>query len=306
MTSKFAVPPTIPPDVIVTSAVADRLKVEDAMDIGTENSIFILQGADATTPDTEGGSLSMVSGTGTGTAVGGDIILIAGSGSEGGSVEITAGSSLDDDGADVVIRGGTGTSGGGGIFLNAANGVDNADGGDIQLNAGNGDDDGGDISLNAGNGDDDGGDINIVAGNSDTGSGGGINITSGGTGSGSIGIIQFDGPVRMFKDSVTQGSGSGIETTVADLNTRFSAGIITTQSTASIGLGTKKFTVNYNIDWGVVLLTIVDYAGTLVTNGIPVLSVDSVVSNTSFDINITNAHATNGLTGALQIAYTIF
>ena len=66
MTSRFAVPPTIPGDITVSSVEADRLKVDSAIDMGSEGSLFVLQGANAITPDTEGGSLSILSGTGTG------------------------------------------------------------------------------------------------------------------------------------------------------------------------------------------------------------------------------------------------
>jgi hypothetical protein len=66
------------------------------------------------------------------------------------------------------------------------------------------------------------------------------------------------------------------------------------------------FTVNNTaIDAdSVVLVGIVNYAGTYVTNGIPIVSANNCVAGTSFDIKLTNAGA-NSLSGVLKIGFQI-
>ena len=110
----------------------------------------------------------------------------------------------------------------------------------------------------------------------------------------------------MTVDKTTNSAQASIGDNVV-ISNLYSAGVITTATTTSIGaLATDNFTVlNSRIVTGsVVLLTIVDYAGVLITNGIPVLSVDTIAAG-SFNINITNAHASNGLSGVMKIAFII-
>jgi hypothetical protein len=71
-------------------------------------------------------------------------------------------------------------------------------------------------------------------------------------------------------------------------------------------LTTVTFTVNNTATDAdsVVLVGIVNYAGTYVTNGIPIVSVNNCVAGTSFDIKIVNAGA-NALAGVLKIGFQI-
>jgi hypothetical protein len=86
------------------------------------------------------------------------------------------------------------------------------------------------------------------------------------------------------------------------------AGTITTQSaTAGPGLQ-QSFTVTCSsctAATSIVVPTLAAYAGTLTTNGIPIVSV-TTVSSGSFVITVANAHASNSLAGALTINYMIF
>lgn len=50
--------------------------------------------------------------------------------------------------------------------------------------------------------------------------------------------------------------------------------------------------------------SLLNYAGTYATNGTPVVAVDNIVDG-AFDINISNAHGTNALNGALVIWFKI-
>ena len=84
-------------------------------------------------------------------------------------------------------------------------------------------------------------------------------------------------------------------------------GLITTFSESTAGAATTTFTVNntgVNAN-SVVLLTIQNYAGTYGTNGIPVVSVNNIVAGTSFDIKISNVHATNALSGVMKIGFQL-
>lgn len=95
--------------------------------------------------------------------------------------------------------------------------------------------------------------------------------------------------------AVTANSVSGVITTVADLSS------ITAASAA-------EFTVNNSLVTATdrVLVSIVDYAGTYATNGLPVVSVDTIGAG-SFKIVISNVHAANALSGAgaLKISFVV-
>lgn len=93
--------------------------------------------------------------------------------------------------------------------------------------------------------------------------------------------------------SVTVNAPSGVITTVADVSS------ITAQTVAT-------FTVTNDsvLATSVVSATVVDYAGTYATNGLPVVNVDNIGAG-SFDIIVINAHDTNSLsaTGTLKISF---
>lgn len=85
------------------------------------------------------------------------------------------------------------------------------------------------------------------------------------------------------------------------------AGTITTQDASAAAGASQTFTVNNTqVKPGcIVLAQIQDYAGTMTTNGLPMVTVDAIVDNTSFNVTISNAHGSNALDGALQISFVI-
>ena len=84
-------------------------------------------------------------------------------------------------------------------------------------------------------------------------------------------------------------------------------GIITTVSATTAGLAASTFTVtnsSMTSATGNVEAYICDYAGTVITNGVPSVYVRNRAVG-SFDIVIYNAHATNALSGILNIGFEI-
>lgn len=114
------------------------------------------------------------------------------------------------------------------------------------------------------------------------------------------GTIQSDGLV-MNKGTVTQITSPTTPVTVNE-----PTGVITTVSFVTIAQQNTAFTVTNSscAADSCVLLTILNYGGTIGTAGIPVVSVSTVASG-SFVINVSNAHATNDLLGVLKIGYII-
>lgn len=102
--------------------------------------------------------------------------------------------------------------------------------------------------------------------------------------------------------TVTQGSSL---TTAVTLNA--TKGVITTVSATTAALSASTFTVN---NTSMVVATanveayICDYAGAVLTNGVPSVYVRNRTA-TAFDIVIYNAHATNALSGVLNIGFEI-
>lgn len=85
------------------------------------------------------------------------------------------------------------------------------------------------------------------------------------------------------------------------------SGIITTVSATTSAQNIDFFTVHNNLMNATsrVYVTLIDYTGTYVTNGLPSITANSITSN-SFDIIITNNHTTNALNGVLKISFLIF
>lgn len=83
------------------------------------------------------------------------------------------------------------------------------------------------------------------------------------------------------------------------------AGVITTESLSTAGAATQALAITNSkvTASSIVTATLCDYAGTLGTNGIPVITVDTVGSS-SFVINVTNA-GSNALSGVLKIAFQV-
>lgn len=95
-----------------------------------------------------------------------------------------------------------------------------------------------------------------------------------------------------------------------DINTAVTASgpttFITTQSASTAALSVDTFTVtNTSVTTtSAVVAKIDDYAGTILTNGVPIVLVDAVAAG-SFDLTIYNAHATNALSGVLKIGVIV-
>ena len=120
--------------------------------------------------------------------------------------------------------------------------------------------------------------------------------TSGTTWVTNIGSSQATGNI------VTQ--GTNITTGVTVNATR---GIITTFSASTAALGACTFTVTNNKCTAAsnVRVWIVDYAGTILTNGVPILMGTDNHTATGFDIIYVNTHATNALSGAIKIGFEV-
>lgn len=101
--------------------------------------------------------------------------------------------------------------------------------------------------------------------------------------------------------TVTQGSSITTGVTLSQ-----ASGVITTVSSTLAAVTDAKFTVTntYCTSSSIVLVSLVNYSATLGTNGIPVVSVGSI-ANGSFDIHITNAHASAALAGVMKIAFLV-
>jgi len=84
------------------------------------------------------------------------------------------------------------------------------------------------------------------------------------------------------------------------------AGVVTTVSSTLAADASAEFTVTNSFvgTASVVIANIVDYAGTDSTNGIPVVKVDTIGTG-SFKIVLSNAHATNALSGILKIGFIV-
>lgn len=76
-------------------------------------------------------------------------------------------------------------------------------------------------------------------------------------------------------------------------------------STLAAG-GSAIFTVSNNIlaAGDKVLLNIVDYSGSYLTNGLPMCQVDNITAN-SFQIVKLNAHAVNALAGVVKVQFQV-
>lgn len=81
-------------------------------------------------------------------------------------------------------------------------------------------------------------------------------------------------------------------------------GVISTVSSTLAGSSATLFTVNNSAvaATSTVLVDLQGYSGTMVTNGFPAVSVNSVSAG-SFVVQILNVHPTNALAGVLQIGF---
>lgn len=116
-----------------------------------------------------------------------------------------------------------------------------------------------------------------------------------------VGSLVAEGVVTFPHSTVTQ--ATSITTGVTATG---SSGIITTVSSTLAAVTSTGFTVTNTdvLSTSVVVASLVNYGGTLVTNGIPVVTVSAIAAG-SFDIKITNAHASNALSGVMKISYIV-
>ncbi len=84
-------------------------------------------------------------------------------------------------------------------------------------------------------------------------------------------------------------------------------GTVTTGTLTTAGVTNAAFTINNNIvtATSIVSCDISGYTGTLVTNGIPVVTT-CVASAGVLTANVTNVHASNALNGAVTINFIVF
>ena len=201
------------------------------------------------------------------------------------NINILCGDSSGGDGSSCFISSGVGSTNGGGINITGGVGTTNNGGG---------------INITGGDGNNDGGDIELTCGDGTTNNGGNI-ILSAGVGAILSGRIDIQSPMNVIKTLVTQ---------ITNINTNVTinagAGIITTVSNPLLGnLGVGIFTVNNSIVRATdsVLCNIVNYSGTFITNGIPIVYVINV-TNGSFDIVVINIGLLT-LSAELQILFMI-
>lgn len=107
--------------------------------------------------------------------------------------------------------------------------------------------------------------------------------------------------VTSTRGTVTQASSL---TTAVELNAP--SGVITTVSATTAAVSESKFALTNSLITAssVVLVSIVNYAGTFATNGIPTVKVDTIGSGTC-NICVNNVHAANALSGVLKIAFVV-
>lgn len=103
------------------------------------------------------------------------------------------------------------------------------------------------------------------------------------------------------KTNVTQ-----ITSTTTGVTDNTQAGIITTFTQTLAASSALTFTVTNSTvtTASVILVKVNNYAGAYATNGFPIAQVNNVTSG-SFDIVISNTHATNALSGVLKIGFMV-
>lgn len=125
------------------------------------------------------------------------------------------------------------------------------------------------------------------------------NLLPGITGDEAVTMAQFDPTsatvtqITSITTGVTISAKKGIITTVA-------------ATAGAAGATPNVFTVTNSSATAASFITasIMDYAGTIATNGNPVVIVDNRIAG-AFDLVISNLHGTNALNGVLQIGYEI-
>lgn len=109
------------------------------------------------------------------------------------------------------------------------------------------------------------------------------------------------GGIVLPHSSVTQ-----LTSATTGVETEGSSGVITTFASTLASELSSSFTVsNESVTAdSVVLVSIVDYSGVYATNGLPIVSVNSVVQG-GFDVVLINAHGTAPLAGTVSISFLV-
>lgn len=122
------------------------------------------------------------------------------------------------------------------------------------------------------------------------------------------GLYVYNGSAWVLQSMGISGTVSQITSITTGVTLNSAKGLITTvAATAGAGGATPNtFTVTNSLVGATsnVKAYIVDYAGTIATNGTPLVQVDNRGSGT-FDIIISNAHASNALNGVLVIGFEV-
>lgn len=228
------------------------------LEMGTEALTTIVRAPTATSADTSGARIDLISGSGNGAASGGNTHITAGdSGSgatgAGGDVKLDAGDAVSTNGAGGAIRltagNGTGSGVGGDIVMTGgAKGAGAGDAGDISITGGSSiisaTGDGGSVTISGGGstgaGGGDGGDLTLNAGDSTNSNGGDVLINSGdgNTNAGNVVITASttgttNGDIRLVSGGVTYTKTGATTTSSGAMNLGSTSADLTLQTTTS-------------------------------------------------------------------------
>ncbi len=120
--------------------------------------------------------------------------------------------------------------------------------------------------------------------------------------------VTIDG--ALLKDGALT-PANGVVTQITSITTGVTlnqpSGVITTVTATTVALSSSTFRVTNSFATATsnIQVYIVDYSGTIVTNGVPIAVLSKRYAG-SFDVVLYNAHATNALNGVVQLAFVIF
>jgi hypothetical protein len=105
-------------------------------------------------------------------------------------------------------------------------------------------------------------------------------------------------------------SGQGAVTQLTSITTAVTlnnpSGVITTVSSTLAAVTATSFTLTNSFITAnsIVVASIANYAGTYITNGIPIINISSIAAG-SCSIELVNVHASNSLSGVLKITFLV-
>lgn len=118
------------------------------------------------------------------------------------------------------------------------------------------------------------------------------------------GVLYTDGGLDRFRvNVVTPATGAGPFAAGSSQNATVTvSGLTTAASTASAAILVNTSAVSATSR---IVPTVIAYAGTYGTNGVPTVLLGPIVAGTSFSFQVYNAHPTNALAGNITIAFTV-